>query len=308
MNFPGGTFLFLSGGMLQYSHRNHFPHDLVTRLFLQSLQYWIGVQGFLGALLSMPIISIFNVPRIMGTLVIAWKEGIVYDDHYTCLCTRKSGNLSCKPAIPQQNFSYNAQSQMSVTSQCSISNMWKMQWLSWEGYFYSWCYSRCWWWNSCWMECDFTILPRGRIFVMFGPVVTTEAFLAFPGARTHSNNTAEMTATVKALSFLGAHGPVAGDEQSCIYYDSLHGGGVCWGTIQARTHVQLALACQRCMISAQRKFRLTMERVYGHSGNLGNQCADHAAALGALGFTSNQNVVTRCIVWRTHGVGETWFA
>ena len=29
------------------------------------------------------------------------------------------------------------------------------------------------------------------------------------------------------------------------------------------------------MIFAQRKLRLTMQHVYGHSGNLGNECADH---------------------------------
>ena len=34
------------------------------------------------------------------------------------------------------------------------------------------------------------------------------------------------------------------------------------------------------MILAQRKLRLTMQHVYGHSGNLGNERADHAAALG----------------------------
>ena len=59
---------------------------------------------------------------------------------------------------------------------------------------------------------------------------------------------------IEALSFLGPHGPVARDEQSCIYYDSLHAAGLCLGTIQARTHVQLALACQRSMILAQRNF------------------------------------------------------
>ena len=42
---------------------------------------------------------------------------------------------------------------------------------------------------------------------MFGPVVTTEAHPAFSGARTYSNNTAEMTAMIVALSFLGPHGP-----------------------------------------------------------------------------------------------------
>ena len=54
---------------------------------------------------------------------------------------------------------------------------------------------------------------------MFGPVVITEAHLAFSGARIHSNNTADMTAMNKALSFLGPRGPVARDMDSCIYCD-----------------------------------------------------------------------------------------
>ena len=70
---------------------------------------------------------------------------------------------------------------------------------------------------------------HGRIYVMFGPVVTTGAHLAFSGARTHSNNTAEMTAMIEALSFLGPRGPVTHDERSrflmvlsCCWYLSLH--------------------------------------------------------------------------------------
>ena len=45
--------------------------------------------------------------------------------------------------------------------------------------------------------------PHGRIYVMFGPVISTEAHVASSGARIHSNNTAEMTAMIEALSFLG---------------------------------------------------------------------------------------------------------
>ena len=71
---------------------------------------------------------------------------------------------------------------------------------------------------------------------MFGPVVTTEAHPAFSGARAPSK-TAEMTAMIEALSFLGPHGRVARDEQSCIYYDSLHAACVCLGPIQPRAHV-----------------------------------------------------------------------
>ena len=135
----------------------------------------------------------------------------------------------------------------------------------------------------------------GRLYIMFGPVVTTEAHVAFSGTRTHSNNTVEMIAMIEALFFVGPHGPVTRDEQSCIYYDSMHAAGICLGTIQARTHVQLAPACQQSMIRAQRRLRLTMQHVYGHGGNLGNECADHAVALGTFGFTSSHNVATRWI-------------
>ena len=67
------------------------------------------------------------------------------------------------------------------------------------------------------------------------------------------------------------------------------------GTIQARTHVQLALACQQSVIRIQHRLRLTMQHVFGHGGNLGNECADHAAALGTFGLISSYNVVTRWI-------------
>ena len=38
-----------------------------------------------------------------------------------------------------------------------------------------------------------------------------------------------------------------------------------------------------------------MQQVYGHNGNLGDECADHAAALGTFGLTSSHNVATRRI-------------
>ena len=130
---------------------------------------------------------------------------------------------------------------------------------------------------------------------MFGPVNTTEAHLAFSGARTHSNNTAEVTAMIEALSSFGPHGPVARDGQPCIYNDALHAAGVCLGTIQARTHVQLALSCQRSMLCAQHMLGSPCKHVYDHTGNLGNECADHADALSSLGLISSHNVSTRWV-------------
>ena len=102
-----------------------------------------------------------------------------------------------------------------------------------------------------------------------------------------------MTAMIEALSFLDPCGPVTHDEQSCIYYDSMHAAGICLGTVQGRTHVQLAFSCQQSLIHAQRRLRFTMQHVYGHGGNLGNECADHAAALGTFGLISTHNVATR---------------
>ena len=40
-----------------------------------------------------------------------------------------------------------------------------------------------------------------------------------------------------------------------------------------------------------------MQHVYGHAGNLGNECADHAAALGSVGLISSHNVAIR---WGRH--------
>ena len=127
--------------------------------------------------------------------------------------------------------------------------------------------------------------PHGRIDIMFGPGITTEAHPAFSGARTHSNNTAEMSAMIEALSFLGPRGPVARDVDSCIFDDSKHAAGVCLGTIQARTHVQLAPACERSMLCAQHRPRLTMQHVYGHTGlHLVHLASFPAITLSIAGF------------------------
>ena len=45
------------------------------------------------------------------------------------------------------------------------------------------------------------------------------------------------------------------------------------------------------------RLRFTVQHVYGHTGNLGNECADHAAALSALGLVSHHNLSAR---WARH--------
>ena len=129
------------------------------------------------------------------------KKDLLYEGHHSCLRPRVSGNVSCStlswrpaPRLPTTQ----PQFQKSATSQCSFHNTWKKHRLSWVDYFFRWWYSRSWWWNSCWMGVISRSL-HGRVGVMFGPVVTTGARRAFSGARTHSNNTAVMTAMIEAL-------------------------------------------------------------------------------------------------------------
>ena len=107
---------------------------------------------------------------------------------------------------------------------------------------------------------------HGRIDIMFGPVITTEAHLAFSGARTRSNNTAEMTAMIEALSFLGPHGPVTRDDQSCFCFDSKHAAGVLSGhdpsphtcaagasmsTIYDQSNTCYGSPCNTCMVTVE---------------------------------------------------------
>ena len=56
------------------------------------------------------------------------------------------------------------------------------------------------------------------------------------------------------------------------------------------------------MLSVQRRPRLTMRHVYGHTGNPVNDCPDHSAALGTLGFVSNYNLAAR---WVRHNFDAT---
>ena len=56
--------------------------------------------------------------------------------------------------------------------------------------------------------------------------------------------------------FPWAHGPNARDANSCVFHDPEHAAGICLGTIQARTHVQLSLVFPT-KLNIQQRLRLT---------------------------------------------------
>ena len=102
---------------------------------------------------------------------------------------------------------------------------------------------------------------------------------------------------LKGYLFSGPAARLFVTHVSCVFCDSKHAAGVCLGTIHARTHVQLGLSCQQLLLKVPRRLRFTMQHVYSHVENLGNECADHAAALGAFGLVSHHNLSTR---WARH--------
>ena len=67
------------------------------------------------------------------------------------------------------------------------------------------------------------------------------------------------------------------------------------GMLQTRTNVPLGWTGQQLLLQAQLRLRITVQHVYSHGQNVGNECLDHAAALGAFGLISNQNINTRWV-------------
>ena len=135
--------------------------------------------------------------------------------------------------------------------------------------------------------------PHGRLYIMFGPVITSQAHSAYAGARLHSNNTAALSSIVEVLSFLGPHGPVARDSQACIFHDSRQAASICLGTVQSRANVALGLTRQRVLLHIQFYDLLSttsfvVHRILGMSVQ-----TMHAAAFGTFGLVSNQNIRTR---------------
>ena len=119
---------------------------------------------------------------------------------------------------------------------------------------------------------------------MFGPVITTEAHLAYAGARDSIPTALLNSSFIEALSFLGPSGPVSRDSQACIFYDSRHAASTCLGTVQSRANVTLGLTCQRLLLKNQLRLRFTMQHINSHPQNLGNEFAEIAPALGTFGL------------------------
>ena len=199
--------------------RNCLLHDLTSRVFLRSLQHGIVVLGFLDAFVyphlkhrldSASAGNFGDCLRGRVRLMTAITPAYAHTYQTTCLAMHFPGVPRHIFRLPEPKSRYPF-----LPNDRSITREVGNDYHGWAIYadggtrvvdgeiFAGWgVISRS---------------PRGRFFVLFGPVIINEANLALSGARIHSNNTAEMTAMFKALSFLGSRGLVTHDEQSRIF-------------------------------------------------------------------------------------------
>ena len=99
--------------------RNHLLHDLITQVFLRSLQCWIVVMGFLDAFCICPSSAPSKHREFWKLWGLHERENPLHDCHHLCLRSRIPGNMSnkthaCCPA--SQLPLAEAQSQISASS------------------------------------------------------------------------------------------------------------------------------------------------------------------------------------------------
>ena len=160
----------------------------------------------------MPTINAAEILIILEFGGLHKRENPLYGCYHSCLCSRKPGNLLSKDKdfacrVPMPDYPHLSNGRTTTRERGNDFQGWAI---------YTDGGTRL---GDGETLAGWGAVARslhGGIDVMFGPGITTEAHLAFGGARTHSDNTAEMSAMIEALCFLGPHGPGVRDANSCI--------------------------------------------------------------------------------------------
>ncbi|CAK9056851.1 LINE-1 retrotransposable element ORF2 protein (ORF2p) [Includes: Reverse transcriptase [Durusdinium trenchii] len=136
------------------------------------------------------------------------------------------------------------------------------------------------WGVAIWESAAKSHLPD---FELFGPVPLDPRDKRWLGASVATNNTGELTAMVEALLWLEQEAPGAPDLPAIIWFDSTYAHDVLTGTATPTANQELIDEGQRVLERVKTKRLICWAKVRGHSGNLGNDYADHLAEQGATG-------------------------
>ena len=66
------------------------------------------------------------------------------------------------------------------------------------------------------------------------------------------------------------------------------------------------VACQRLLLQVELRLRITMQHIHSHAQNLGNECADHAAALGTSNYYTSNAAEIRCKTCEQMDTSKNW--
>lgn len=127
----------------------------------------------------------------------------------------------------------------------------------------------------------FAVLGATEELDFYGPVVFDKNDSLFLGATCGTNNTGELCGIAMALRWLVE---AASEGPATILYDSKYAANIAQEKWKAAQNIDLARnvqACRRAVLASGRP--LTFQKVKGHSGDAGNDRADHNADLGASG-------------------------
>ena len=79
-------------------------------------------------------------------------------------------------------------------------------------------------------------------------------------------------------------------DRKPVFYHSKHAANFWLGTVPSRTNVRFGMTSPLLLLQVQLRARITLRHMFSHGANVGNDCADRAAALGAVGLVSNRHV------------------
>ena len=91
-------------------------------------------------------------------------------------------------------------------------------------------------------------------------------------------------ASLRHCIFLDPQALSLAAHKLAFFFDSKHAANVCVGMTQTCPNVLSGMTSQQPLPQPQVRMRITIQHVHIHGHNVGNECTDHAAALGALGF------------------------
>ena len=228
---------------------SNIHHDLIT--WVWSLLYGIVAMGFIETLF-------YALNRHRRSMEISGNFGDCMKGRIRFMTAITSAyahayQVTCLSRHVLQSRVWTAASRVPMSDTRSYHKTRKRQWLPMTCQQYWRVYSPCQWWNLGWMGCYRPISSwKSRCYVWFGH--DHRGFFLFV-------QVPELTPTTPLKCRLLSRdcpfsGPLARLPVMRIrefIMTPKYAGGVCLGTIEARAHVQLALACQQLMLKVQHR-------------------------------------------------------